>query len=114
MWLAHYGFHYLTGILTIVPVTQAALGNIGWPILGEPMWTLTGFPQALVQPLEYGFLLLGLAGALFVAHELATKDSPAGAWRVFFPWAVLCLLLWAGACWLIVQPMDMRGTFISG
>ncbi len=42
MWLAHYGFHFLTGLYTIIPVTQSALASLGWPILGEPRWTLTG------------------------------------------------------------------------
>ena len=114
MWLAHYGFHFLTGALTIVPVTQSALQSMGWPILGEPMWLLTGMPKMLVQPLENGFLLLGLAGSLFVAHQLAAEDSPTQPLRAFLPWGTVCLLLWAGACWLIAQPMDMRGTFISG
>ena len=114
MWLAHYGFHFLTGALTIVPVTQSALYSIGWPILGEPMWLLTGMPKTLVQPLENGFLLLGLAGSLFVTYELAREDSPGDPRRAFLPWAAVCFLLWAGACWLIAQPMDMRGTFISG
>ena len=114
MWLAHYGFHFFTGLLTVVPLTQSALANLGWPVLGEPLWTLTGMPRAMVQPLEMGFLLLGLAGSLMVTHHLATEDAP-GRWiRAFLPWAAVCVLLWVGAMWLIGQPMDMRGTFVSG
>ena len=31
VWLAHYGFHFLTGALTIVPVTQSAVIDVlGW------------------------------------------------------------------------------------
>ena len=114
MWLAHYGFHFLTGILTIVPVTQSAFADYGWPVLGDPMWLLTGMPKAAVQPLENGFLLLGLAGSLLVAYQLACEDSPDHPQRAFLPWAAVSFLLWAGATWLIAQPMDMRGTFISG
>ena len=109
MWLAHYGFHFLTGMLTIIPVTQSAL-----PILGEPMWMLTGLPKSLVQPMEMGFLALGLAGSLMVAHHLSTEDSPMRPMRAFVPWAAVCTLLWLGAMWVVAQPMDMRGTFISG
>ena len=29
MWLAHYGFHFLTGLYTIVPVTQSAVASLG-------------------------------------------------------------------------------------
>lgn len=114
MWLAHYGFHFFTGLLTIVPITQSALADLGWPVLGDPLWTLTGVPRAMVQPLEIGFLILGLAGSLLVTHHLAIEDAPAKPMRAFVPWATVCVLLWIGALWLISQPMDMRGTFISG
>ncbi len=114
MWLAHYGFHFLTGLLTIVPLTQNTLANLGWPVLGEPLWTLTGMPRTMVQPLEIGFLILGFAGSLLVAHHLATQDAPGRTMRAFLPWAAVCVLLWMGALWLIAEPMDMRGTFISG
>src|SRR5262245_2206733 len=43
VWLAHYGFHLLTGAFAIVPVTQrAAVDLLGWPALGAPLWWLTG------------------------------------------------------------------------
>ena len=114
MWLAHYGFHFLTGVLTIVPVTQSTLASLGWPVLGEPQWTLTGMPKTLVLPLEMGFLLLGLAGSLSVAWRLAEEDAPDRPSAACAPWAVVCVILWVGAMWLVSQPMDMRGTFISG
>jgi hypothetical protein len=114
MWLAHYGFHFFTGLLTIVPITQSALADLGWPVLGDPLWTLTGISRTMVQPLEIGFLILGLAGSLLVTHHLAIEDAPEKPMRAFMPWATVCVLLWIGALWLISQPMDMRGTFISG
>jgi ferredoxin len=114
MWLAHYGFHFLTGVLTIVPVTQNTLANLGWPFLGEPQWTLTGIPKDLVLPLEMGFLLLGLAGSLTVTWRLAEEDAPERPYAASAPWAIVCVVLWIGAMWLMSQPMDMRGTFISG
>ena len=27
IWLAHFGFHFLTGLYTFIPVTQAALAD---------------------------------------------------------------------------------------
>ena len=41
MWLAHYGFHLLTGGLTIVPVTQraAAIDDLAGPLFGVPLWS---------------------------------------------------------------------------
>ncbi len=114
MWLAHYSFHFLTGLLTIVPVTQRALADIGWAILGEPLWTLTGIPKSLVQPLEFGFLALGFAGSLLVAYRLAEEDSADHPVRAFAPWAAVSVLLLASSIWLMLQPMEMRATFMSG
>jgi polyferredoxin len=114
MWLAHYGFHFLTGLYTIVPVAQSAAASIGWPILGEPRWRWTGIPVTLVQPLELGFLMLGLAGSLIVAYRLAQDDSVDRPLRAFSPWAAVCVVLFGAAVWLILQPMEMRGTFLAG
>jgi ferredoxin len=114
MWLAHYGFHFLTGLYTIIPVTQSAVAGLGRAILGEPRWTLTGIPANIVQVIEIGFLLLGFAGSLTVTHGLAEEDSPSHPVRAFIPWAVVCTILWVAAMWLIFQPMEMRATLMSG
>lgn len=108
-WLAHYGFHFLTGLYTIVPVTQSAAAGL----LGEPRWTLTGLPVRYVQPIELGFLLLGAIGSLGVAYRLAEEDAPGRPWRVFAPWAGVCVVVLAAAVWLMQQPMDMRATFLQ-
>jgi hypothetical protein len=113
MWLAHYSFHFLTGILTFIPVAQNAVASLGRPLLGEPLWRLTGVPTRFVQPLELGFLVLGLAGSLLVTNRLAQDDGAAHPVRAFIPWATVCLLLWVAAVWLIFQPMEMRATFMG-
>ena len=114
MWLAHYGFHFLTGLYTIIPVTQSAVASLGHAFLGQPRWTLTGLPANVVQVVEIGFLLLGFAGSLAVTHGLAEEDSPAGTLRAFIPWAAVCAILWVASMWLIFQPMEMRATLMSG
>ena len=114
MWLAHYGYHFFTGLYTIVPVTQNALADLGWPILGDPRWTLVGLPKTIVEPLEFGFLLLGLAGSLLVAWRLAEDDSEEHPVRAFTPWAAVCVILFAASVWLMLQPMDMRATMMAG
>ncbi len=112
MWLAHYGFHFFTGLYTIVPVTESALASLGLPI--TPDWMLTGLPQYVVQPLEFGFLLLGLAGSLMVAWRLAEEDAADHPMRAFAPWAVVALILWCASLWLMNQPMEMRATMMAG
>src|SRR5262249_26853393 len=114
MWLAHYGFHFLTGLFTIIPVTQSAVASLGRTFLGEPWWTLTGIPANIVQVIEIGFLLLGFAGSLTVTRGLAEEDSPNHPMRVFIPWAAVCTILWAASMWLIFQPMEMRATLMNG
>ena len=112
MWLAHYGFHFFSGLYTIIPVTQNALASLGLRV--TPQWTLTGLPGYIVQPLEFGFLLLGLAGSLLVAWRLAAEDSPDHSFRAFAPWAVVALLLWCASLWLMTQPMEMRAMIMAG
>lgn len=110
IWLAHYGFHFLTGLYTFIPVTQ----RLVWPILGEPRWRLTGIPGWVVQPIELGFLVLGLAGSLLVTMHLAQDDSGDRPMRTFAPWATVCVLLFGASLWLMFQPMEMRGVFLPG
>jgi len=112
MWLAHYGFHFLTGLFTIIPVTQNALANLGWGFLGAPQWTWTGIPMRFVQPVELGFIGLGFAGSLLVTHRLAEDDCAQHPLRAFLPWAAVCLLICLGAVWLMFQPMEMRATLM--
>jgi hypothetical protein len=114
IWLSHYGFHFLTGLYTIIPVFQSAVASIGWPIMGAPMWRLGGLPENAVYPLEMGFLGLGLLGSLLVIYRLAEEDTETHTGKVFSVWAGLCLLLWGSAMWLLSQPMEMRGTFLGG
>lgn len=114
MWLAHYSFHFLTGLYTIVPVVQSAIEAFGRAFLGEPRWTWTGLPANMVQVIEMGFLLLGFAGSLSVTYTLAADDSPNRALRAFLPWAAVCVILWVSAMWLIFQPMEMRATLMNG
>ena len=110
IWLAHYSFHFLAGLYTFIPVTQ----RVVWPFLGEPHWRWTGIPGRFVQPVELGFLVLGLAGSLLVTMRLAQDDSPDRPMRAFAPWAAVSVLLFCAALWLMFQPMEMRGMFLPG
>jgi polyferredoxin len=111
VWVAHYSFHLLTGLLVIVPVTQsAAIDMFGWAVLGEPLWRLTGVRSGLVFPLQLGAVLLGALGSTAVTLAVAQRDFDGRASRAAWPWFALLALLAAAACWVLAQPMDMRGT----
>lgn len=114
VWLAHYGFHFLTGFLTVIPVAQYTVRTtFGADFLGAPRWQLAGLPQSLVFPIELGFLMLGSVGSLALAWRAAAEFAPGKTTRVFAPWALVAVLLCASACWTLSQPMDMRGTFVA-
>jgi polyferredoxin len=115
IWLAHYGFHLLTGILTIVPVSQsAAIELTGRPLLGDPLWTWTGFRPGAVLPLEIGAVLLGAIGAAALAYLVSERDSPSRAVAATIPWVVAIAGLASLAIWILIQPMQMRGLGVSG
>jgi ferredoxin len=114
VWVAHYSFHLLTGIWTFIPVFQSILADWGMPFFGDPLWRLSGLPEALVYPLELGFLGLGLLGSLLVTYRISEMNYSERAWQAFIPWAVLSVILCCLAVWLLNQPMEMRGTFLGG
>ena len=114
VWLAHYSFHFLTGLFTFIPVTQSAVASLGWAALGEPYWRLTGLPQGAVHAMEFGFLGLGLVGSLLVGYHLAREESASHRMRIFGVWAGLSVILWVAAVWVMNQPMEMRGSILGG
>ncbi|MFN2168672.1 MAG: FesM [Anaerolineae bacterium] len=116
VWLAHYGFHFLTGFWTFVPVVQSFVRDVtGTALLGAPHWGLGALlPVDWLYPIELGFLGLGWFGSLLVAYRLAEEVSPRQPWRAFLPWAILLVLMLGAAIWLMAQPMEMRGTMMAG
>jgi hypothetical protein len=112
VWLAHYGFHFLTGLYTFLPVTQSALGEVGFAI--QPQWGAPGLPPNVVQLFEFGFITLGLLGSLLVSYAIAVMEEVDHPARVFIPGAVLSLLMAGAAFWLLTQPMEMRAVMLGG
>jgi hypothetical protein len=66
--------------------------------------------------MEALFLELGLLVSLVVAYRIAQRElgEPRRARRGFLSWALLALLLSFAGIWLLTQPMEMRGTMMSG
>ena len=53
---------------------------------------------------ELLFLDFGLLVSLYTAYRLAPNL------KAVVPWAVLLVLLFAAGVWIVLQPMQMRGT----
>jgi len=117
MWVAHYLYHFLIGGLAIIPATQEYLVDLGVPLLRAPAWTLGPIlPDSWLLPLELFFLELGLLVSLVVAHRIGQRESGPGlrAVRAALPWGVLAVALSVAGVWLLLQPMEMRGTIMGG
>ncbi|MEO7191564.1 MAG: FesM [Vicinamibacterales bacterium] len=115
VWVAHYGFHLLTGALVIVPVVQSAVVDLlGFAALGLPLWRWAGLRPGTVFPIQLGVVLLGTLGSLGVLQVMARSDHPARFIRAMLPWAVVIVVLAATVIWVLVQPMEMRGMGFNG
>jgi hypothetical protein len=115
VWLAHYGFHLLTGVFTVVPVTQSAVIDlVGFAAVGDPRWRWIGLRPGLVFPLQLGCVLLGALGSLAAVQAISRRDYPIRATAAGASWSIVVALLAAAAMWVLWQPMDMRGTGLGG
>jgi len=112
MWLAHYLFHFLHGALTVVPVAQQYLLDLGlWS--GQPAWALGAIiPTQWILPLELLLLETGFLVGLLVTWRIGVRLHPGegrGALLASLPWMLFNALLSGAGIWLLFQPMDMRG-----
>ena len=115
VWAAHYGFHLLTGVLTVVPVTQSAVRDLaGHPWLGEPWWTWVGLQPGVVFPVQLGLLALGTMGSVATTWAIAERESPTRVTAAAAPWVAVTLVLLAVAVWMLAQPMEMRAAGALG
>lgn len=112
MWLAHYLFHFLHGALTVIPVGQQYLLDLGlWT--GEPAWALGALvPPGWILPLELLLLESGFLVGLLVTWRIGRRLHPSGRrgpLAASLPWMLLNAMLSGAGLWLLFQPMDMRG-----
>jgi polyferredoxin len=110
-WGAHYGFHFLIGFLTIIPVMQNFLLDHNIHLLGAPNWALGGISDlgtiGLIQTI---FVLVGFLWSMIVAQRTALRLYRRQGMLGFLPWALLLAVMMLAGLWLFAQPMEMRGT----
>lgn len=114
IWTAHYGFHFFTGALTIIPVMHEFLQQVGIPLPGEPNWGLSAIlPVGLIDVFELLVLEFGLGLTFWALYRTSKWAFPENSRRGWLPWATLAILIFIAALWLMSQPMEMRGTILN-
>jgi hypothetical protein len=115
IWVAHYGFHLFTGILTIVPVVQSAVVDaFGHALLGGPFWGWVGLQPGAVFPMQLGCVVLGAAGSMAMVQAISQRDQPSRPVLASAPWLAIVLLIATTALWILSQPMEMRAVSVLG
>lgn len=116
IWIAHYGFHFLMGALTIVPVFQSFLIDHRITILGgRPDWTLGSVSDMnLVGLIQVIALVGGFLWSLVVVQRRAFRQYRRDAMPALLPWALILLAMVFACIWIFSQPMEMRGTILFG
>jgi ferredoxin len=114
IWIGHYGFHFLTGGLTIIPALQTFFieRGIGW--LGTaPDWSLVGITDLnLIGALQVVILLGGFGWSLMIAERVSRRLYRRDSMPGLLPWALLFLALMLLTIAVFSQPMEMRGTIL--
>jgi hypothetical protein len=122
MWVVHYQFHFVTSWAAIIPISHRALLDVSGGslegLLGTPSWSAACCAPVPPWLLEVEILLLNLGFVMSwaIAFAFARAALPgARTSRVLLgilPLGVVqfALLLWG--IWIVLQPMQMRGTLL--
>jgi len=116
MWIAHYGFHLATSYDSAWPTLQRFALDHGLHSLGEPSWTCGCCtpPGGWLIRVELLALDVGLLATLYLMLRTAEDLAPRGrAFLASLPWAALAIGLFAVGVWVLLQPMQMRGTMMG-
>jgi hypothetical protein len=110
VWFAHYGFHFVTGALAIIPAAHNFLIDHGILLFGpSPNWQLsTLLPFSWLLPLQVLCVVLGFAGSFFVLTDIGRHEE--SSFPSQLPWLLLLLAIAVSAIYLFTLPMEMRGT----
>jgi hypothetical protein len=119
MWLAHYGFHFATGATTCVAAAARFASDWGWPIAGADSFVrrcCAVEPPAWLVRSEIFCLDLGLLASLYFAYRVAVDSFEISrrGFAAFLPWGTLAAALFLLGVWILLEPMEMRGTFPPG
>jgi cytochrome c oxidase assembly factor CtaG/polyferredoxin len=117
MWLAHYSFHFLSSFEVVIPATQRFLADHGYAYFGPPEYVMAccRSPGEWLTHLQIVFLDLGMLLSLYVGYRFAISQNTTlrKSLEALAPWALLIVILFATGIWIVLQPMQMRGTLMG-
>lgn len=116
IWIGHYGFHFLTGASSIIPVVQTFLIDHNIFLLGStPDWSLVNSPNlGVIGLMQVAVLVGGFVWSMMIAQRVAMRMYRRDAVAGLLPWALVLLGLMMFTIWVFSQPMEMRGTMLFG
>ena len=115
MWLVHFGFHLATSAGTGISVIQRIAVDLDVSLLGTPawLWGCCVTPPTWLLPLEILVLDVGLAGSIVIAWRIAGQSRKGvQALVTSLPWIAVAAALFAFGLWIVLEPMEMRGTLL--
>jgi polyferredoxin len=115
VWIGHYGFHFLIGALSIIPVFQNFLLDHGITLLGAtPNWTIaSAIPSTgVIGLIQVVALVGGFLWSMLIAQRTALRLYRRDAVPGLLPWALVLVLLMLATIAIFSQPMEMRGTIL--
>ncbi len=109
IWTAHYLFHFLTGMWTIVPAFQEFFGiDANYALVGVPLdspWL--GF-------VEVAALVGGFLASAVLAQRTSLRLFRRRGTTALAVWLLVFVVMLMGSLWLMGQPMEMRGVELFG
>jgi hypothetical protein len=113
MWLAHFGFHLVTGLGTLGPAATRAASDAGLATACDASMSgmLMGPISGTLEGLQIAVLGAGLVVSIAVAWRLSLglASRPRLALALAAPWFLLATALYGAGVWIMLQPMEMRG-----
>jgi len=114
IWLAHYAFHLLSGLFTIVPTVQFFLIDHNITLLGNtPNWSLGGVDFGVIGVVQLVALMGGFIWSLALVQQISLREFRRDAMLPTVIWGALVVLLLVVAVWIFAfNDMEMRGTVL--
>ena len=120
MWLAHLGFHFVTGFRSAWPPLQRAAQDMGLHLLGPPQWSANccAIMPAWLIPAQLCIVGAGLLITVSLIwsraeqgmqHTQNTLPGMLAVMRRACMGMLAAISWWVLAVWIVLQPMQMRG-----